>query len=245
MNVGTWLQAEHRLHVQTGYEALTAAVGLALLVALAAADASAAALAAAASCGPALLLAGLMQRELGRLSLARPGGPGSVAAPCCARRRRWPARWCSCRSTRGSGSCSSTRGPAAPRWPTSASPSCSSSRRSWWPGSSAPRSCPCSPCAPPALSAGEDALAADLLVAMTLAAHGHGAGPGRLRRPAGGAAGRRRVRRRGEDPAPARARLRRGLRELLRGLPVRGPAARAPVPVVQPSRARRERGAWA
>ena len=80
MNAGTWLQAEHRLHLQTGYEALTAAVGLALLVALAAADASAAALAAAGVVGPALLLAGLMQRELGRLSLGPSGGPGSVAA---------------------------------------------------------------------------------------------------------------------------------------------------------------------
>ncbi len=73
MNAGTWLQAEHRLHVQTGYEAGTAAVGLALLGALAAADASAAALAAAGVVGPALLLAGLMQRELGRLSLRAPG----------------------------------------------------------------------------------------------------------------------------------------------------------------------------
>ena len=80
MNAGTWLQAEHRLHLQTGYEALTAAVGLALLVALAAADASAAALAAAGVVGPALLLAGLMQRELGRLSLGPSGGPGRVAA---------------------------------------------------------------------------------------------------------------------------------------------------------------------
>jgi O-antigen/teichoic acid export membrane protein len=67
MNVGTWLQAEHRLHVQTWFEALTVGGGLAVLLLAAALDASPPVLAAAGVLAPASVLAVLMWRELGRI----------------------------------------------------------------------------------------------------------------------------------------------------------------------------------
>jgi O-antigen/teichoic acid export membrane protein len=67
LNVGTWMQAEHRLHIQTTLEAVTAAGGLAVLVPAAALGASAPVLAALGVLLPAVVLAVLMQRELHRL----------------------------------------------------------------------------------------------------------------------------------------------------------------------------------
>jgi O-antigen/teichoic acid export membrane protein len=70
MNAGTWLQAQHRLHVQTWLEALTVGGGLVLLVLVATLDASAPVLAAAGVLVPAVVLAALMWRELGRIPAA-------------------------------------------------------------------------------------------------------------------------------------------------------------------------------
>jgi O-antigen/teichoic acid export membrane protein len=64
LNAGTWMQAEHRLHVQTGLEAITIAGGLALLVPAAALGAPPAVLAAVGVLLPSAVLATLMWREL-------------------------------------------------------------------------------------------------------------------------------------------------------------------------------------
>ena len=64
LNVGAWLQADHRLHRQSALEAVMAAVGLGLLVLAAALDASAEWLALVGFTLPALALALLMRREL-------------------------------------------------------------------------------------------------------------------------------------------------------------------------------------
>ena len=64
MNAGTWLQAQHRLHVQTFYEALTVGAGLVLLLIAAALDAPPGVLAAVGVLAPAVLLAVLMWRQL-------------------------------------------------------------------------------------------------------------------------------------------------------------------------------------
>jgi len=77
MNVGTWLQAEHRLHFQTWFEALTVGGGLVLLLLMAALDAPPAVLAAAGVLAPAVVLAVLMWRELGRIAPT----PSSGRAP--------------------------------------------------------------------------------------------------------------------------------------------------------------------
>jgi O-antigen/teichoic acid export membrane protein len=76
LNVGTWMQAEHRLHIQTMLETVTAAGGLVLLVAAAALGASAPVLAGAGLLAPAIVLAVLMQRELRRLPHASARDPG-------------------------------------------------------------------------------------------------------------------------------------------------------------------------
>lgn len=76
LNAGAWLQADHRLHWQTVWEAVTAAGGLALLGLAASADASAVALAAVGFVAPACVLALVMLRELARTpshSLIVPG----------------------------------------------------------------------------------------------------------------------------------------------------------------------------
>ena len=80
MNAGTWLQAQHRLHVQTFYEALTVGAGLVLLLIAAALDAPPGVLAAVGVLAPAVLLAVLMWRQLELLV------PGSRAQPA---RRPW------------------------------------------------------------------------------------------------------------------------------------------------------------
>jgi O-antigen/teichoic acid export membrane protein len=67
MNVGTWMQANHRLHVQTGLEALTAAGGLIALVVAAALGATRSVLAAVGVLAPALVLAALMEREMQKI----------------------------------------------------------------------------------------------------------------------------------------------------------------------------------
>jgi PST family polysaccharide transporter len=71
INVGTWMQAEHRLHRQTLLEGATSAVGVVALAAAVAADAGAPVLALVGILVPALALAALMRRELGRLESAR------------------------------------------------------------------------------------------------------------------------------------------------------------------------------
>ncbi len=76
MNVGTWMQAEHRLHVQTSLEAATVGGGLLLLIPLAAMDAPAWVLAAAGVLLPAIVLAWLMQRQLHKLAAVPPRGRG-------------------------------------------------------------------------------------------------------------------------------------------------------------------------
>lgn len=76
MNVGTWMQAEHRLHVQTALEALTMAVGLAGLIVAATLDAPAAVLATVGVLLPAVALALLMQGELRRVPHASGREPG-------------------------------------------------------------------------------------------------------------------------------------------------------------------------
>jgi O-antigen/teichoic acid export membrane protein len=66
LNVGAWLQADHRLHRQSAMEALTAILGLAALIAAAALDASVVVLAVVGFLAPAAVLAFLMSRELRR-----------------------------------------------------------------------------------------------------------------------------------------------------------------------------------
>jgi O-antigen/teichoic acid export membrane protein len=70
LNVGAWMQAEHRLHLQTSYEALTMAAGVAALATAALLDAPAAVLALVGVFAPVAALAVLMQRELRRLPSA-------------------------------------------------------------------------------------------------------------------------------------------------------------------------------
>jgi O-antigen/teichoic acid export membrane protein len=70
LNVGAWMQAEHRLHLQTSYEALTMAAGVVALAAAALLDAPAAVLALVGVFAPVATLAVLMQRELRRLPSA-------------------------------------------------------------------------------------------------------------------------------------------------------------------------------
>lgn len=73
LNVGTWLQAEHRLHIQAGYEALTLAGGVAAMGAAALAGASSWLLALLGVVAPLVVLAGLMRRQLP--GSAAPGDP--------------------------------------------------------------------------------------------------------------------------------------------------------------------------
>ncbi len=72
LNATPWLQVDQRLHRQTGWEALIAVAGLALIVACAAAGASAPVLALVGFTGPTIVLAVIMRFELRRApSLAR------------------------------------------------------------------------------------------------------------------------------------------------------------------------------
>jgi O-antigen/teichoic acid export membrane protein len=66
LNVGAWLQVDHRLHRQSAFEALTAILGLAALVVAAALDASVVVLALVGFLAPAAVLALLMSREVRR-----------------------------------------------------------------------------------------------------------------------------------------------------------------------------------
>jgi O-antigen/teichoic acid export membrane protein len=76
MNAAAWLQADQRLHRQTMYEAVVAALGLTGLAIAAHLGAPAPTLAALGFLGPALILAALMARELRRSPSAAlpPGG---------------------------------------------------------------------------------------------------------------------------------------------------------------------------
>jgi O-antigen/teichoic acid export membrane protein len=76
VNASAWLQADHRLHRQTGWEAICAGLGLAALVAAAVAGAGAVVLALVGFVAPAILLTVLMQRELARTPSLRLSAPG-------------------------------------------------------------------------------------------------------------------------------------------------------------------------
>jgi len=66
-NAGTWLQAHHRLHRQSAYEVLTQLGGLGALAVGAVLSLPAAGLAAMGFFAPAVVLAGLMERQLGKV----------------------------------------------------------------------------------------------------------------------------------------------------------------------------------
>jgi len=79
LNAGAWLQADHRLHRQSALEAALALAGLAALATAAALGAGAEWLAAVGFTIPAVVLAGLMRRELALAPSARatPAGDGA------------------------------------------------------------------------------------------------------------------------------------------------------------------------
>jgi O-antigen/teichoic acid export membrane protein len=79
LNATAWLQADHRLHRQTAWEAVCAAIGCAALVIVGALDGSAPLLALAGFTAPAVLLAVLMRRELARTPSSRLVSPGLQA----------------------------------------------------------------------------------------------------------------------------------------------------------------------
>jgi O-antigen/teichoic acid export membrane protein len=76
LNATAWLQADHRLHRQTAWEAICAGLGLVALVIAGVAGAGPVVLAVVGFLVPTILLAGLIQRELARtpsLHLSSPG----------------------------------------------------------------------------------------------------------------------------------------------------------------------------
>lgn len=79
LNATAWLQVDQRLHRQTLMEGLSAAVGLVAVAVAAVLDAPGAVLALTALTGPAVLLAGLMRRELRRTPSSRLPSPGPQA----------------------------------------------------------------------------------------------------------------------------------------------------------------------
>jgi O-antigen/teichoic acid export membrane protein len=79
LNAAAWLQADHRLHRQTAWEAVCAGVGCAALVLVGALGGSAPFLALAGFTAPTVLLALLIRRELARTPSAHLPSPGPEA----------------------------------------------------------------------------------------------------------------------------------------------------------------------
>jgi O-antigen/teichoic acid export membrane protein len=79
LNATAWLQADHRLHRQTAWEAVCAAIGCAALVLVGALGGSAPLLALAGFTVPAVLLAAVIRRELAQTPSGRLPSPGPQA----------------------------------------------------------------------------------------------------------------------------------------------------------------------